>query len=77
MTRDSLDSEPAALLHGGRRCRRFAAAGEMIGLTRSGISVRVRNLEDRLGRRFFDRTSRSVNLTEDGELLLELFPPHG
>jgi DNA-binding transcriptional LysR family regulator len=32
--------------------------------------VRIRNLEERLGRRLFDRTSRSVNLTEDGEVLL-------
>jgi DNA-binding transcriptional LysR family regulator len=50
--------------------RGFTAAGELIGLTQSGISVRIRNLEDRLGRRLFDRTSRQVNLTEAGELLL-------
>jgi DNA-binding transcriptional LysR family regulator len=50
--------------------RGFTAAGELIGLTQSGISVRIRNLEERLGRRLLDRTSRSVSLTEAGELFL-------
>jgi DNA-binding transcriptional LysR family regulator len=48
----------------------FTAAGERIGLTQSGISVRIRRLEERLGRRLLDRTSRSVAPTEEGELFL-------
>ncbi len=48
----------------------FTAAGERIGLTHSGISVRIRRLEERLGRRLLARTSRSVTPTEEGELFL-------
>ena len=70
MPRIDLDSDLLRCFVAVADARGFTAAGEMIGLTQSGISVRIRNLEDRLGRRLFDRTSRSVNLTEDGELLL-------
>jgi DNA-binding transcriptional LysR family regulator len=48
----------------------FTAAGERIGLTQSGISVRIRKLEQRLGRRLLARTSRSVTPTEEGEQFL-------
>jgi DNA-binding transcriptional LysR family regulator len=50
--------------------RGFTAAGALIGLTQSGISVRIRNLEERLGRRLLERSSRSVSLTDAGELFL-------
>jgi DNA-binding transcriptional LysR family regulator len=70
MARTDLDSDLLRCFVAVADARGFTAAGEMIGLTQSGISVRIRNLEDRLGRRLFDRTSRSVNLTKDGELLL-------
>jgi DNA-binding transcriptional LysR family regulator len=48
----------------------FTAAGERIGLTQSGISVRIRRLEERLGRRLLERNTRRVALTEGGELFL-------
>ncbi len=48
----------------------FTAAGERIGLTQSGISVRIRRLEERLGRRLLARSTRQVALTESGELFL-------
>lgn len=48
----------------------FTAAGERIGLTQSGISVRIRRLEERLGRRLLERNTRHVALTEGGELFL-------
>src|SRR5687767_4164806 len=70
MPRIDLDSDLLRCFVAVADARGFTAAGEMIGLTQSGISVRIRNLEDRLGRRLFDRTSRQVNLTEDGEVLL-------
>ncbi len=70
MTRIDLDSDLLRCFVAVADARGFTAAGELIGLTQSGISVRIRNLEDRLGRRLFDRTSRQVNLTEAGELLL-------
>jgi DNA-binding transcriptional LysR family regulator len=70
MARIDLDSDLLRCFVAVADARGFTAAGELIGLTQSGISVRIRNLEDRLGRRLFDRTSRQVNLTEAGELLL-------
>lgn len=48
----------------------FTAAGARIGLTQSGISVRIRKLEEKLGRRLLERTSRSVAPTEEGEQFL-------
>ena len=41
----------------------FARAGELLGLTASGVSRAVARLEARVGVRLFDRTSRAVTLT--------------
>jgi DNA-binding transcriptional LysR family regulator len=70
MARIDLDSDLLRCFVAVADARGFTAAGDLIGLTQSGISVRIRNLEERLGRRLFDRTSRQVSLTEDGEVLL-------
>lgn len=70
MARIDLDSDLLRCFVAVADTRGFTAAGALIGLTQSGISVRIRNLEQRLGRRLLDRTSRSVSLTEDGELFL-------
>ncbi|ALG70497.1 LysR family transcriptional regulator [Azospirillum thiophilum] len=48
----------------------FTAAAERLGRTQSAISVKIKKLEDLLGRRVFERTSRSLALTHDGELLM-------
>ena len=48
----------------------FTAAGQALGLTQSAVSLKVRRLEEIAQRRVFDRTSRSVALTRDGETLL-------
>lgn len=48
----------------------FTAAGEKLGRTQSAISVKIRRLEEALGRRVFARTSRSLALTPDGQMLL-------
>lgn len=50
----------------------FTTAGERIGLSQSAVSVKIKRLEDLLGRRLFRRTSRSLELTESGELLIGL-----
>jgi len=49
----------------------FTAAGDAMGATQSAMSVRIRKLEDRLGRRLMDRTPRSVALTPFGERFLD------
>lgn len=44
----------------------FARAAETLGLTPSGVSRAIARLEARVGVRLFDRTPRSVTLTEEG-----------
>lgn len=49
----------------------FTKAGENIGLTQSGVSVKIRRLEERLSSQIFNRTSKSLSLTHEGEILLD------
>lgn len=49
----------------------FRAAADRLGVTRSAVSQGVRRLERHLGRPLFQRTTRSVRLTQDGERFLE------
>lgn len=44
----------------------FTQAGDRLGATQSAISVRVKKLEERIGRALFERTPRSVALTPFG-----------
>ena len=44
----------------------FARAGDMLGLTPSGVSRAIARLETQIGVRLFDRTPRAVTLTDDG-----------
>ncbi len=46
--------------------RSFGRAGEALGLSQSGVSRAVARLEARLGLRLFERTTRSVRLTDEG-----------
>ena len=48
----------------------FTTAGDILGRTQSAVSQQVRRLEDIVDRKLFERTSRTVGLTSDGELLL-------
>jgi DNA-binding transcriptional LysR family regulator len=47
----------------------FARAAEALGLTPSGVSRAIARLEARIGVRLLDRTTRSLNLTDEGRLL--------
>ncbi|MCP2343628.1 LysR family transcriptional regulator [Actinomadura rupiterrae] len=53
----------------------FGRAGERLGLSTSRVSGLVRTLERRLGAPLFERTSRRVSLTRDGEFLLREIRP--
>ena len=48
----------------------FSAAAEVVFRTPSAVSMQVKRIEELLGRPVFTRDSRSVILTEDGEMLL-------
>lgn len=47
----------------------FRAAADRMGVTRSAVSQTIRKLEETLGIALVNRTTRSVGLTEAGELL--------
>lgn len=49
----------------------FTKAGNNIGLTQSGVSVKIRRLEERLSTQIFNRTSKTLSLTHEGETLLD------
>jgi DNA-binding transcriptional LysR family regulator len=48
----------------------FTAAAEVVARSQSAVSQKVLRLEEIIGRRVFERTSRSLSLTRDGEQLL-------
>ncbi len=53
----------------------FSRAAERLGVSPSALSQMVRGFEERLGVRLFNRTTRSVVLTEAGERLFERVHP--
>jgi DNA-binding transcriptional LysR family regulator len=54
----------------------FAGAAELLGLTPSGVSRSMSRLENRLGIRLFDRTTRSMHLTDEGARFYEAVASH-
>ena len=53
----------------------FSKAAEQLGLSPARVSELVRNLEERLGVRLVERTTRSVAATAAGDRLLERLRP--
>ena len=49
----------------------FTRVAEATGTTQSAVSLKLKRLEDFLGRRLFERTPRSVRLTDDGAAFLD------
>lgn len=54
--------------------RNFSRAGARIGLSQPAVSRAIHELEDDLGIRLFDRTTREVLLTEAGAMLAQRLP---
>ncbi|MEX3973824.1 LysR family transcriptional regulator [Paraburkholderia caribensis] len=54
----------------------FAAASEAMGMSPPGVSRAIARLEKRLKIRLFNRTTRSVSLTEEGRRFYEQVMPH-
>lgn len=57
------------------RLRNFRRAARELGVSASSLSQRLRDLEERLGVRLLNRTTRSVAVTEAGEQLLGRIAP--
>jgi len=57
------------------RQRNFRAAADDLGMSRSALSHAVSALERRIGVRLFNRTTRSVSLTEAGEQFVASISP--
>ena len=55
--------------------RSFGGAAHMLDMSQSGVSRAVARLETRLGIRIFERTTRSVRLTEEGRHFYEQVMP--
>jgi DNA-binding transcriptional LysR family regulator len=49
----------------------FSRAGEVLGLSQSGVSRSIARLEERVGVRLFHRTARAVSLTDEGRRFFE------
>ncbi len=49
----------------------FTRAGDEVGLTPAAVSYQIKEIEDQLGIVLFKRTSRSIQLTPAGAVLLE------
>lgn len=50
--------------------RSFTRAGAALDTTQSAVSLRIKRLEDALGRRLLERTPRQVRLSADGDAFL-------
>jgi DNA-binding transcriptional LysR family regulator len=61
----------AAIVESGN----FARAADVLGLSPSGVSRALGRLESEIGVRLFDRTTRSVMLTDEGRRLYEEIGP--
>jgi LysR family glycine cleavage system transcriptional activator len=53
----------------------FRDAAEKLFITASAVSHQIRNLEEELGQKLFERTSRSLTLTDAGRSLLDDIKP--
>jgi DNA-binding transcriptional LysR family regulator len=53
----------------------FAAAGDILNMSQSGVSRSIARLEARLGIRLLERTTRSVRLTDEGRRFYEQVMP--
>lgn len=56
--------------HGG-----FTKAADHLGVTRAALSQHVKSLEEQLGVRLLNRTTRSMSLTEEGQKLMDVLTP--
>jgi DNA-binding transcriptional LysR family regulator len=66
----SLDADSLAFLHAIASQSNLTAASKQLGVTRSALSHRLRDIEKRIGASLFHRTTRRLVLSQAGEVLL-------
>ena len=49
----------------------LTAAGRQLGLSTAAISTSIKRIENSLGVRLFERTTRSIRLTAEGEIMID------
>ena len=49
----------------------FSKAAESLGYTQAAVTIQIKNLEDELGVKLFDRMGKQVTLTNRGKKLLK------
>ena len=76
MTRDTRLAADITVLVAVAEAGSFTRGGGLLGLTPSGASRAVSRLEERIGVRLLDRTTRSLRLTSAGRRLNTLARPH-
>ena len=54
----------------GADLQSFTRAGDALGISQSAVSLKLRRLEEQLGRRLLERTPRQVRLSVEGEAFL-------
>lgn len=64
-------SQAAPILDAVGRTRSFSKAAAELGIQQSAISHRIRGLEETLGMKLFERTTRVIELTRAGALICE------
>lgn len=69
--RDMADLRALAIFVAVGERRSFVGAARALGISQSGVSNAISRLEDQLGVRLLARTTRRVNLTEDGAAYFE------
>lgn len=58
------------VLYAVATCGGFTNAAEMLHLTQQAVSFQIKSLEDELGARLIRRDAKSVELTEEGQILV-------
>lgn len=58
------------LVSAGRHLN-FTRAADELGLTPAAVSYQIKEIEDQLGAKLFVRSSRSIHMTAEGEVLFE------
>lgn len=67
----SLSLQRLRIFYAAAKTRRFAKAAEILEITQPAVSLQIRQLEDHLGGKVFERTGRGLVLTELGDMAIQ------